>query len=301
MNILVTGATGFIGRHLIPILLARDHSVTIVARNAQRAMAARWFDRVRFEQCDIHVPIGKPCERFGMPDAMIHLAWPGLPNYKSPVHTEQTLPADCRFLESMLEGGLSQLLVAGTCFEYGMQTGCLAETLQARPTNPYGQAKDALRLFLEDLRLRNDFVLQWARLFYIHGEGQNPNSLIAQLDRAIDNGEQVFNMSGGEQLRDYLPVEEVAYRLALLVEQPGCTGVVNVCSGHPISVLDLVRQHVHRRSAEIQLNRGYYPYPDHEPMRFWGDPAKFEKAIREKTNAVRDPRSDIHAEQETND
>ena len=86
----------------------------------------------------------------------------------------------------MVEAGVSQVLVTGTCFEYGMQNGPLSEQTAPQPSNPYGLAKNTLRLFLENLQRVQPFTLQWARLFYLHGEGQNPNSLLAALDRLID-------------------------------------------------------------------------------------------------------------------
>src|SRR3546814_2015436 len=94
----------------------------------------------------------------------------------------------------------------------------------------------------------------------MHGPGQNPNSLLAQLDRAIDRGEEQFNMSGGEQLRDYLPVQVVALRLAALVSRPEHEGTFNICHGEPTSVRRLVETHIKMRQADIALNLGYYPY-----------------------------------------
>jgi dTDP-6-deoxy-L-talose 4-dehydrogenase (NAD+) len=79
------------------------------------------------------------------------------------------------------------------------------------PVTPYGLAKDTLRKFLEMLQEVHPFTLQWVRLFYLYGPGQNPKSLLSQLDAAIEQGDPVFRMSGGEQLRDYLPVD-----------RPGC-------------------------------------------------------------------------------
>jgi dTDP-6-deoxy-L-talose 4-dehydrogenase (NAD+) len=112
------------------------------------------------------------------------------------------------------------------------------------------------------------------RLFYMYGEGQNRNSLLAQLDRAIGEGKPVFNMSPGNQLRDYLPIQEVAENFAFALENPQCDGVINCCSGSPISVFDLVRQRCEVKASNIQLNKGYYPYPDYEPLAFWGVPSK---------------------------
>ena len=105
----------------------------------------------------------------------------------------------------------------------------------------------------------------------MHGPGQNPQSLLAQLDTAIDRGDAVFNMSGGQQLRDYLPVSQVAADLAMISESRVFDGIVNLCSDDPSSVRNLVEQHLSLRGAAIDLNLGYYPYPDYEPFAFWGD------------------------------
>jgi len=275
MKVLVTGSTGFVGRHVVPRLLERGHAVIAVARDETRARTFAWFDAVRFVACDVQRALGDSLELFDKPDAVIHLAWPGLPNYGSLIHFEENLPAAYRFLKSLVEGGVDHLLVTGTCFEYGMQSGPLTEGRLTEPANPYGLAKDTLRKFLESLQKDCPFTLQWARLFYMYGPGQHASSLLAQLDRAIDSGERNFNMSGGEQLRDYLRVEDVALRLVSLLEHPDCSGAVNICSGEPISVRSMVERHLAKRGIDVQLNLGYYPYPDFEPMAFWGDGSKY--------------------------
>lgn len=279
MKVLVTGATGFVGRHLVPQLLAAGHDVTALARNEVRAREFSWFDQVNFVACDIHTQLKAAPRSLMQHDAVIHLAWPGLPNYKDLFHFEDTLPADYRFLKWLVEGGIKHLLVTGTCFEYGMQCGCLAEDLPTDPQNPYALAKDTLRKFLEILCPRYEVTLQWARLFYMHGSGQNSKSLLAQLDQALESGAKVFNMSEGEQLRDYLHVDIVARYLVVLFSKPDCSGPVNICSGRPISVRRLVERHLTQQSAAIKLNLGYYPYPDYEPMAFWGSRKKLDRLM----------------------
>ena len=220
-----------------------------------------------------------PHDSCGVPEDLAQLACPGLPKYKELFHFEQNLPAAYRFVKNMVEAGVQHVLVTGTCFEYGMQSGPLSEDLPALPENPYGLAKDTLRKFLQELQKHYPYTLQWVRLFYMYGEGQNPNSLLAQLDCAIDQGRESFNMSGGEQLRDYLPVEEVARRLAVLAETPDINGIINCCSGKPTSVRRLVEERVRERKSSIKLNLGYYPYPDYEPMAFWGDASRLETIL----------------------
>ena len=283
MRVLVTGATGFVGRHVVNGLLAHGHSVMAVARDIKRAQSLSWFDRVEFIQCDIHEDFQPLLNPERLPNAIVHLAWPGLPNYRDFFHISKNLPADLAFLEAAVKAGVPHLVVAGTCLEYGMQYGPLTEEMETRPTTPYGFAKDSLRKALQLLQKETPFTLQWMRLFYIYGEGQNSKSLLAQLDRAIDEGQAVFNMSNGDQLRDYSPIQEVAANFVLALENPNIDGVINCCSGTPKSVLDLVQQRCQERASSIKLNRGHYPYPDYEPMAFWGIPEKLNNLIVLKT------------------
>jgi dTDP-6-deoxy-L-talose 4-dehydrogenase (NAD+) len=270
LKVLVTGATGFVGRHLVSALLDKGFEVRAVARNVEAAQALPWFNQVEFVAADIQDPNLDVAALAEGVDVIAHLAWSGLPNYQALFHFERNLPLDYAFLKRVIEAGVSQVMVTGTCFEYGLQSGPLSETVTAQPNTPYGLAKHTLRQFLEALQRQQTFTLQWARLFYLHGEGQNPNSLLASLDRAIDAGDAQFNMSAGDQLRDYLEIREAAAMLAALVARRDVTGVINCCSGQPVSVRALVEQRVAERQANIALNLGHYGYSVHEPMAFWG-------------------------------
>lgn len=277
LRLIVTGATGFVGGHVVSAALARGHRVTAVGRNAGKAAAAGWAGSVRLVAADLHAASFDPAV-LGAADAMLHLAWPGLHDFRDPAHLEVHFPADARFLEAALAAGLPRLIVTGTCLEYGVRHGPLAETMPAAPSLPYAMGKDALRRHLE-ARLPADATLIWARLFYMHGPGQQPKSVLAQLDAAIDRGDAVFPMSMGEQLRDYLPVEEVARRLVRLAETPGASGIYNICSGRPISIRRLVEERIAARGARIRLDLGRFPYPDYEAMAFWGDGSRYRHEV----------------------
>lgn len=279
MKILVTGATGFIGQHVVSGLLERNHRVIATGRSAEKISNFAWADDVQFVSHVIGDPGADIPREFLQCDAVIHLAWDGVYNCNLLSHFEDSLPANYRFLKCLIVEGVKHVLVSGTCYEYGLQTGCLKEDMPVFPNNPYALAKDALRRFLEVLQNENEFILQWARLFYMYGAGQNPNSLLAKLDQAIDAGETVFNMSGGEQLLDYLPVEEVSRRLVTLVENPRIQGIINCCSGKPVSVRRIVEKRIAARQANIRLNLGYYPYRDHESMAFWGNSEKLDRLL----------------------
>jgi dTDP-6-deoxy-L-talose 4-dehydrogenase (NAD+) len=281
MRILVTGATGFIGNYVVNELLKHKFEVIASSANKEKAGRAEWFSKVTYIPFDLasFEPGINYYKIFGEPTLMIHLAWEGLPNYKSSFHQEINLPRHLALLTNLIDNGLSDLTVTGTCFEYGKQEGCLKEDNPALPGNPYGIAKDTLRKEIELLTKNHSIAFKWIRLFYMYGKGQNPNSLLSQLDRALASHEQVFNMSGGEQERDFLPIEKVAAYIIKIAVQNKVTGVINCCSGKPITVREFVENYLRETGSHISLNLGYYPYADYEPMRFWGDTHKLNEII----------------------
>lgn len=272
MKIAVTGATGFIGRHVVAELTRRGVEVVAVLRPGSPLPPE--LACLEVARIDVANPPLDAFARMGRPDVLIHLAWAGLPNYRSLHHFERELPAQYHFLKRLVETGLGALLVTGTCFEYGMQSGPLHEDLAADPANPYGLAKDTLRRQLAQLQGELNFTLTWARLFYVHGAGQSPNSLYSQLRRAALAGEARFPMSGGEQLRDYLPIAAVARYLVALATGNCDAGIVNICSGQPVSVRALVESWIAENDWSLAPALGDFPYPDHEPFAFWGSTRK---------------------------
>ncbi len=274
MKVLVTGSTGFIGNYVVRELLTQGHQVIATSKNPETARLNKWFTQVEYIPYDLNIGGKNLFQFFREPEALIHLAWEGLPNYGKLYHFEQNLFTNYQFLKSLLDGGIKSLSVAGTCLEYGLQNGCLSEDVPTLPCTAYGIAKDTLRKFMEYLIKEYSCSFKWLRLFYMYGEGQSGKSLLSQLEAALGTGQESFNVSGGEQLRDYLPVEKVAEYVVKTALQNDVCGVINCCSGVPISVRKFVENYLNGKQKDIRLNFGYYPYPDYEPMAFWGDVRK---------------------------
>jgi dTDP-6-deoxy-L-talose 4-dehydrogenase (NAD+) len=286
MKILVTGATGFIGRHVVEYLLSCGYSlITTATKNKEEAEILYPFLRkTEYIQKNLNDNEENYYAFFRKPDCVIHLSWEGLPNYNDLFHIERNLSANYYFIKNMVQNGLSDITIAGTCFEYGLQNGCLNEEMSTAPVTVYGLAKDTLRKFVEVLQIKYQFNMKWVRLFYPFGHGQGKKSLWTQLEEAIINKQEQFNMSLGEQLRDYLPVTCVAEYISKIALQNKQNGIINCCSGKPISVKAFVERFFEERKYSIKLNRGFYPYPEYEPFAFWGDTAKLHTATSHTDN-----------------
>jgi nucleoside-diphosphate-sugar epimerase len=279
MKIMVTGATGYVGNHVIEHLLGKGHDVIAVGRSAVKAAAFDWFPRVRWVDADIQGERPGLLHDCGNPRVLLHLAWDKLDRYRDPEHFESLPGQHYRFIRGLVREGLQHCLVAGTCLEYGMQRGALHEDLPANPILAYPLGKHILYEMLTRLQKHASFRLQWVRLFYLHGTGQRRSSLLAQVDSAIEDGRQIFDMSPGDQLRDYLHVQDAASIIGRIATRSSFDGIVNCCAGTPVTVRALVEEHVQQRGAQLTLNPGKYPYPDYEPFDFWGDRRRLDAVL----------------------
>jgi dTDP-6-deoxy-L-talose 4-dehydrogenase (NAD+) len=271
MKIAVTGASGYIGKEVVKCLQKLGHDVTVLLRasSEDRFVAS---DKLKIIIGDIREVDDNIFMKLGCPELLIHLAWGGLPNYHSINHFENELLIQYCFLKNLVSNGLKKLFITGTCFEYGLQNGCIRPDTVTNPQNPYGFAKDSLRKKLFFLQSLYNFELIWARLFYIYGENQAKTTLYGSLVDKIRTGADSFDLSEGEQLRDYLHVNEVADLIvqnSLVIYE---TKIINICSGTPISVRKFAESIVKAEKSNIILNFGVHPYSPYEPMAFWGEP-----------------------------
>jgi len=276
MRIAVTGSTGCIGSHVVNDLIQDGHEVVSIVRNIDN------FHLISNKHTVVNIEIGKEdghvFESLGRPDVLLDLAWENLDNYMSLLHVEKTLVEHYNFIKQLVESGLKSVVVTGTCFEYGLQYGALSESMQTMPTNPYGYAKDSLRKQLELLRSEIGFNITWLRLFYIYGN-EKCKGIYSQLIESIKRGDVGFNMSKGEQIRDYISINDLSKSIANITVLNRSYGVVNICDGNPISVRSIVESWVSEYHSDIELNLGFYKYPEYESLCFWGDNSKMKSIL----------------------
>jgi len=236
-RILLTGATGFIGHHCIAPLIERGWEVVAVTSGPVADLPEQ--PGVLWHQADLLDPAA-PAELIAetKPEAMLHLAWRLL---AGSVENYRWARASLQLAMEFAEQGGRRAVMAGSCAEYDWNAEQpLGEASQRHPATPYGLCKNALGELFESYRQEVSLSAAWARIFFVYGPGEGPNRLVASIVRSLLAGEPA-ETTHGEQLRDYLYVEDLGDALAALVGS-SLTGPVNIASGRTVRLKELVRQ-----------------------------------------------------------
>jgi nucleoside-diphosphate-sugar epimerase len=278
-HVLLTGAAGFIGSHLARLLVAEGHDVTAILRpDTDRWRIRDIEDRLTIVDGDLRAPTGLTTALGNArPDICVHLAWqrPSGPD-ATDAHLA-SLIASLELVRVVSAAGCRRIATIGTCFEYDLAHDRLAETTPLRPHDFYGACKKSLFDIGQELSRSNGLRVVTPRVFYCYGPHQDPGRLIPSIVLALRRGEP-GRTTPGEQIRDYLHVEDVASAI-WAVATSGRTGAVNVASGQPVTVAFMARLigELLGRPELIQL--GAFDYPPDEPMRIVGDVTVLQREI----------------------
>jgi len=261
-RVLVTGATGFIGRHSLPGLIARGYEVHAAGRTQPTELPPD----VHWRQTDLMdwASLGETL-RAVRPTHLLHFAWYAVPGkyWTSPENLrwiQASLALACAFVE---QGG-RRLTVAGTCAEYDWSRGhCSEFTTALAPATLYGASKHALRVALEAYCREVGVSLSWGRIFHTYGPHEQPVRLVASVIGSLLRGE-IARCSHGEQVRDFLYVEDLGDAFAALLDS-GVEGAVNVASGSPVTVKEVVRQIADKLHCADRLQLGALPAAPNDP------------------------------------
>jgi nucleoside-diphosphate-sugar epimerase len=237
--VLVTGGTGFIGRHVAARLKARGFEVHLLVRDrrAARGLAeeALLHEADLFDEGACAAAVRRVAATH-----LLHLAWTTKHGeFWTSDENYRWVEAGLKLVEHFAAGGGGRVVCAGTCAEYDWSCGhCHESTTPTRPATVYGKCKDQLRVSIE--RTLPGVSAAWGRLFFLYGPGEDPARLLPSLLARLVQGESAQCLCG-QHVRDFLHAADAADAFAALIDCD-VRGPVNIASGHPIRLADLARQ-----------------------------------------------------------
>lgn len=269
MKVLVTGAGGYIGRHVVHAL--QERGVDVVATQLPGLPLPPSGDGVAWIECDIFDPAS--VATLTEVDAAVHLAWEAGFVHNDPVHMTR-LSDHFRFLDALALAGVPRIAALGTMHEIGYHEGAIDEDTPTNPKSLYGIAKDALRRAITQRLAGTQTSLQWLRCFYIYGDDAQSQSIFAKISRAAASGETSFPFTSGKNSYDFIEVSELGRQIAATVLQGEITGVINCCTGEPRTLADQVESFIVDRKLSITLQYGAFPDRPYDSPGVWGDASK---------------------------
>jgi nucleoside-diphosphate-sugar epimerase len=254
-RVLLTGGTGFIGRHVSEALARRGYGEV---HAVSRADGHDLLEPGAAERAVAEVE----------PTHLLHLAWYAEHGafWTSPENL-RWVEASLALLRAFADAGGERAVLAGTCAEYDWAHGfCSEGVTPLEPATLYGGAKHALHTVAARHAEQAGYELGWGRIFFVHGPHEDPRRLVASVARALTRGEEAPT-SEGTQRRDFLHAADLADAFAALLDARGVEGPVNLASGDPVTVREVVDE-VARAAGRPELVRaGAVPMrPDDPPL-----------------------------------
>jgi nucleoside-diphosphate-sugar epimerase len=252
-RVLVTGATGFIGRHVVEPLRAAGHEVRAVGSRDGDLLEPRVIEGLVEE---------------ARADALLHLAWYAEPGaFWTSDRNLRWVGASLDLLHAFAAAGGRRAVVAGTCAEYDWSHAFLSEReTPLAPSTLYGECKVSLHRVAQRW---GGLSLAWGRVFFLYGPGEHPARLVSSVASALVRG-QPAPCSSGEQVRDFLHVADVGRAFAALVDSD-VEGPVNVASGEGVSVREVVTTLGELAGRPELVRLGAVPPRPGEPPELVGD------------------------------
>jgi nucleoside-diphosphate-sugar epimerase len=279
-QVLLTGASGFIGRQAILPLVERGFDVHCIYRTTKPDTIpdenhVTWHQVNLFNSYDI-----KNLFDTISPTDLLHLAWDVTPgSYLESINNFDWLIFSLHLLNEFAESGGTRAVCAGTCFEYDLRYGYCNENLTPTvPSTYYGSCKHHLQSIGEKYADKKGFDFAWGRIFYPYGPYEYPTRLVPSIIQSLLKDEPA-QCTHGNQIRDFLHVADVADAFAAILGSE-VTGIINIGSGKPVSIKELVMQIAQLLGKEDDIRLGALPARENEPPFIVADSGRLKKEVR---------------------
>jgi len=261
-RVLVTGATGFIGRHCVGALAARGFQVHAVSSKPTRDdnPDTHWHRADLFDAARVQRLFSE-----SRPTHLLHLAWITTPGkYVTSLRNLDWVEASIRLVKAFRDAGGRRVVMAGTCAEYDWKYGyCREGITPLKPATYYGQCKHALRQLVESYSQQVGLSAAWARIFFVYGPHAHPARFPGCIMSSLLH-QQIAPCSHGNQVRDFLHVRDAGDAIAALLDSE-LAGGVNVASGCPVRLKDVALGVADAMGRPDLIRLGAIPAPPDEP------------------------------------
>jgi nucleoside-diphosphate-sugar epimerase len=276
-RVLVTGATGFVGRHTVSPLVGRGYDVHATGRGPRPAFLP---PPVQWHDADLLTPEGRDAlVEAARPSHLLHLAWYAAHGlfWTSPENL-RWVEASVSLIRRFREAGGMRMVAAGSCAEYQSQDGkCIEEETPRRPCTLYGVCKNAVQEILGAYCRTTGLSSAWGRIFLVYGPDEHPDRLVASVIRALLEGRKA-RCTDGLQVRDFLHVQDVADAFVALLDSE-VTGPVNVASGRAVEVRMVVRAIAKQLGRPELVDLGAVPSRPGDPAVIVADTRRLETEV----------------------
>lgn len=263
-RVLLTGASGFIGRHCLPGLAERGYEVHAVSAHAPVPSLLR--PGVHWHQVDLlDAALASALLEQVRPTHLLHGAWYAAPGkYWTAPENFRWVESSLHLLQTFAACGGRRAVGVGSCAEYDSRYGyCSEQITPLSPGTTYGVCKHALQLMFQALGRQTGLSVAWGRLFFLYGQHEQAERLVASVVRAVLRG-QPAPCTHGRQLRDFLYTRDAADALSALLDSE-VTGAVNIASGVPVALRDVVYEIARQLQRPDLIELGACVAPESEP------------------------------------
>lgn len=277
-SVLLTGASGFIGRHCVPLLLKKGYQVHAIdlgpESRAGSVKNVHWHALDLFKEDHVSRLLSKI-----KPTHLLHFAWyTQHQKYWTSMENLRWVQASLILLNRFIMEGGKRVVTAGTCAEYDWTKGvCIEGKTPLEPATLYGAAKRALGLIQEAYAKEAGISSAWGRIFYLYGPHESPGRLVASVINSLLKGEPIA-CSHARQKRDFLFVEDVSSAFVALLECD-VQGAVNIGSGKAVSLKSVLLEISRKIGRPDLIKFAKKTYKENDPALLVADTTRLNKEV----------------------